>query len=106
MGALRGRLQRLEAAMDEETMRVACPECGETWRIHEDTALDYLVWEWTEGTGERGHWRPSPDLERLLALDEHDPSVFVLEADGEPWLGEFFAGNVRLLDDVPDLSEP
>lgn len=104
MGSLRGRLQKLEAVLEGETMTVVCPECGEEFRVHVDTGLAYIVWEWTQSTGDEGHWKAPPDLLRVLAHD-HDASLFVLKEDRSPWLGEFFHGIGQMPREVEDLSE-
>lgn len=101
---LRDRLRRLEEAAETDTMTLVCPECGGEFRVHEDTGLDYIVWEWTQSTGDEGNWKAPQDLLRVLAHD-HDASALVLKEDGSPWLGEFFHGIGQMPRDVEDLSE-
>lgn len=69
-----------------------------------DAGLDYLVWEWCKESGEWESWKTPPDVPRVLD-HPHDASMFVLEADGSPWLGEFFRGIGQESSDVEDLFE-
>ncbi len=57
MSGLRRRLRKLEEELAADTVEVVCPECGEEFRIHADTGLAYIVWEWTQGTGEKATGR-------------------------------------------------
>ena len=53
--------------------------------------------------GETYRERPADVLR--IAHHEHDPSLMVDKATGEPWMGEFFAGNLGTHHDAEDLSE-
>lgn len=96
---LRDRLNKLQRTTERDTTVLLCPECGEEFRVHEDTPLDYVVSEWTKATGEKGYWTAPPDLLRLEA-HAHDPSAFLDKATGSPWLGQFFHGTRRMQEEV------
>ena len=102
---IRGRLRRLEQAIEEEVVTLLCPECAEKFTLYGDPAVEFLVHEWSRDYGGETHRRPTDPAVVKLSEHEHDPSRFVDAATGEPWLGGFFAGNVRMPDGVPNLSE-
>jgi hypothetical protein len=97
---LKGRLEKLERGANSEMVELVCPECGAEFKAAGDAALQFLVHEWIEDSK-----AGSPDIHRI-AEHEHDPSLMINKATGKPWLGEFFAGTLRMPDDVEDLSDP
>ena len=102
---LRDKLKRLERATDVRTVELRCPECGAEFAAKgEDPLLDYLAHEWAKGY-EGETYRETPADVVRIANHEHDPSLMINKATGKPWVGEFFAGTVRMPDDVEDLSE-
>jgi hypothetical protein len=106
---LRRWIKRLEREVDGVTVELRCPECGAEFTAKgEDPLLDYLAHEWANGyDGETYRETPADVLAIVLAIanHEHDPSLMIDKATGKPWVGELFAGTVRMPDDVPDLSE-
>jgi hypothetical protein len=98
---LRGWLKRLERVANSERVGLVCPECGAEFRAAGDAAHQFLVHEWVEDSKAA----TSPDILRI-AEHEHDPSLLINKATGKPWLGEFFAGTLRMPDDPEDLSDP
>lgn len=105
MGSLRRRLEKLEEALEADSMVVVCPECGKEFRVHADTSMDYLVRWWAQDREGETQQETSPDVGDE-ALHVHDPSLFVLASDRSPWLGEFFHGIGQEPQDAEDLSEP
>jgi hypothetical protein len=99
---IKGRLKRLERGANSEMVELVCPECGAEFKAAGDAALQFLVHEWIEDSIAA----TSPDILLRIAEHEHDPSLMINKATGKPWLGEFFAGTLRMPDDVEDLSEP
>ena len=92
-------LARLERGAHSEMVELVCPECGAEFKAAGDAAHQFLVHEWVEDSK-----AGSPDILRI-AEHEHDPSLMINKATGKPWLGEFFAGTLRMPDDPEDLSE-
>jgi hypothetical protein len=99
MGFIRDRLKRLERGTSSEMVELVCPECGAEFKAAGDAAHQFLVHEWVEDSK-----AVSPDILRI-AEHEHDPSLMINKATGKPWLGEFFAGTLRMPDDAEDLSD-
>ena len=102
---LRRWIRRLEREADVQTIELRCPECGAEFTAKgADPLVDYLRHEWGKGyDGET--YRQAPADVVAIANHEHDPSLMIDRATGKPWVGEFFAGTVRMDGDVPDLSE-
>jgi hypothetical protein len=98
--AFRSWLRRLERGANLERVGLVCPECGAEFKAAGDAALQFLAHEWVEDSKAA----TSPDILRI-ADHEHDPSLMINKATGKPWLGEFFAGTLRMPDDVEDLSD-
>ena len=61
--ALWGRLERLEAAAEEDTMIVVVEDTGEEVRVPFDAPLDRAVWEWRRAQGE--DVEPDPVVARM-----------------------------------------
>jgi hypothetical protein len=97
---IKGRLKRLERGANSEMVKLVCPECGEEFKAAGDAALQFLVHEWREDS-----IAGSPDILLRIAEHEHDPSLMINKATGKPWLGDFFAGTLRMPDDAEDLSD-
>jgi hypothetical protein len=97
--AFRSWLRRLERGANLERVGLVCPECGAEFKAAGDAARLFLVHEWIEDSK-----AGSPDIHRI-AEHEHDPSLMINKATGKPWLGEFFAGTLRMPDDAEDLSD-
>jgi hypothetical protein len=97
--AFRRWLRRLERGANLEVVGLVCPECGAEFKATGDAALQFLVHEWREDS-----IAGSPDILRIAA-HPHDPSLMINKATGRPWLGEFFAGTLRMPDDPEDLSD-
>jgi hypothetical protein len=36
-------------------MTLVCPVCGEEFVVYGDVAVEYIVWEWSRESGEKGH---------------------------------------------------
>ena len=100
-------MKRLERAACSEMMTLKCPECGAEFKVYEDLGLEYLAREWVQESGAESHRETRPDVLRSNE-HEHDASLFIDKATGEPFLGEFFRGLVQMppASDVEDLSEP
>jgi hypothetical protein len=92
-------IKRLERGASLEIVVLVCPECGAEFKAAGDAARLFLVHEWVENSKAE-----SLDILRI-AEHEHDPSLMINKATGKPWLGEFFAGTLRMPDDVEDLSD-
>jgi hypothetical protein len=96
---LRGRIERLERGANSELVELVCPECGAEFKAAGDAAHQFLAHEWVEDSK-----AGSPDILRI-AEHEHDPSLMTNKATGKLWLGEFFAGTLRMPGDVEDISD-
>jgi hypothetical protein len=81
---LRDKLKRLERAVEEETIKLACGECGEEFTVAVGTDLALLVHEWALGAGAEPQQPTPPDV---LLLTEHACRWEALEVKetGEPW---------------------
>ena len=102
---LRGWIKRLEREADVRTLELRCPECGAEFVAKgQDPLLEYLCWEWQQNSSSETYRETPADVLRI-ANHEHDPSLMIDKATGEPWLGKFFAGSVRIPLDAPDPSE-
>jgi hypothetical protein len=107
MSRFRGRLRRLRAEAEGETTTLVCPECGEEFVTHGDSAAAYLVYQWRQGYEGETYGPPIAPAVGKLAEHEHDPSLMIDKADGLPWLGQFFHGMGQIFTEgVEDLSEP
>ena len=83
---------------------MVCPECAEEFTAYGDPVLEYLCYEWARESKAETYRETPADVVRI-AEHEHDPSLMINKATGKPWVGELFAGTVRMPDDTPDLSE-
>lgn len=100
---LRDKLRRLERRSEGETVTLLCQECGEEFRVAEDTDVELLAWEWIEHTGEKSY-QPTPKDVFVIVEHEHGASALVKKATGEPW--PFYAVNDEgWTDPIEDLSE-
>lgn len=88
---LRGRPKMLQKATERKTVTPLRLECGEGFRVHQNTSLDCLAHEWLEETRAESYRKTPEDVLRLVA-HTHDPSLFLDKADSKPWPGEFFHG--------------
>ena len=61
-----GRLARLEAAAEEDTMIVILEDTDEEVRVPFDAPVVWMVWEWRRGMGE--DVEPNPLAERMAEL--------------------------------------
>jgi hypothetical protein len=105
MASLRRRIKKLERdAMGEKTTLV-CPTCAEEFVVHGDPSVEYLCWMWRRDY-EGETYGQTPEDVLALTEHEHDATLFVDKATGEPFMGEFFKGTGRVWrEDAPDLSE-
>ena len=101
---LRGRLKKLERHTKGDKTVLVCPECGAEFIAYGDPVPEYLAYEWQQNSNSETY-RETPADVVAIANHEHDPSLMINKATGKPWVGEFFAGTVRMPDDVEDLSE-
>lgn len=91
MSSLRGRLRRMETVLQDETMTLVCPECGEEFTVYGDAPVEYLCWEWTRGF-EGETYRETP-AEMVRAFEhEHDPGAFLERRSGLPFLSKAVFG--------------
>ncbi len=105
MASLRRRIKRLERDAVGEKTTLVCPTCGEEFVVHGDASAELLVWLWQQGY-EGETYRKTPEDVIRLTEHEHDATLFVDKATGEPFMGGFFKGTGRVWrEDVPDLSE-
>jgi hypothetical protein len=105
MASLRRRIKKLERDAIGEKTTLVCPECGEEFTVYGDASAEYLVWMWEQGYEGETYGQTPEDVMRLTE-HEHDASVFVDKATGEPFMGEFFKGTERAWrEDAPDVSE-
>lgn len=88
---LRGRLKRLERKTEGEITTLLCPECGEEFTVHGDVAVEYIVYEWSKVTGERGYHEVPENMLRVFQ-HEHDASTFVEKRSGLPFLSREVSG--------------
>ena len=102
---LRRWIRRLEREADVAALELRCPECGAEFVAKgADPLVDFLRHEWAKGYEGETYRQAPADVVRI-ANHEHDPSLMIDMSTGEPWLGKFFAGTLRMPDDVLDLSE-
>jgi hypothetical protein len=88
---LRGRLEKLERETEGDLTTLLCPTCGQEFTVHGDVAVEYIVHEWSKGTGERGHHQTPEDMLRAFQ-HEHDASAFVEKRSGLPFLSREVSG--------------
>jgi hypothetical protein len=88
---LRARLRKLQEKSGYQRMTLVCPECGEEFTAHGDVAIEYIVHEWSQETGEKGHHETPEDILRLFD-HEHDVSAFVEKTSGLPFLSKEVSG--------------
>ena len=88
-------IRRLEREADVVTVELRCPECGAEFVAKgEDPVLEYLAHEWAKGYDGETYQETPADVVRI-ANHEHDPSLMVNKATGNPWVA----------DGVPALSK-
>ncbi len=105
MASLRGRIKKALAAAAGDKTTLVCPECGVEFVVLGDASAELLVWLWQQGY-EGETYRKTPEDVIRLTEHEHDATLFVDKATGEPFMGEFFRGTGHARrEDVPDLSE-
>ena len=104
---MRRRLRKIETVLQDETMTLVCPECGEEFTVYGDAPMEYLVWEWARGCEGETHRETPADMARAFE-HEHDPGAFVEKGSGLPFLSREVSGMNLGADpeDVEDLSEP
>jgi hypothetical protein len=83
---LRDKLRRLERRSEGETVTLVCQECGEEFRVAEDTGPALVAFEWQEHTGAKSY-QPTPKDVFVLRGHKHAGSraPLVKKATGEPW---------------------
>jgi hypothetical protein len=89
---IRDRLKRLEKESDFERMTLVCPECGEEFAVSGDAPLEYLVHEWSKGTGHQGGHHQTPEDMLVAFGHEHDAGAFVEKRSGLPFLSKPVSG--------------
>jgi len=82
--SLRDKLRRLERRSEGETVTLVCQECGEEFRVAEDTDLALVAWDWLEHTGAESY-QPTPKDVFAIVDHAHGTSALVKKATGEPW---------------------
>jgi len=60
MGGLRARLQRAIRTSQGDTIVLQCPECGEDFRVGQNSDVEYLAHRWVEETGPEPYYQPTP----------------------------------------------
>lgn len=78
----RGRLRRLER--EGGTVTLVCQECGEEFRVGEDTGPALVAYQWQQETGAKSYQRTPKDVFTILE-HEHGASALVKKATGESW---------------------
>lgn len=91
MGRLGRRLQKLTEQSSYQRMALVCPECKEEFVVYGDTAVEYIVWEWSRESGEQGHHRTPESMLRAFQ-HEHNPSGFIEKTSGLPFLSREVSG--------------
>jgi hypothetical protein len=83
---LRSWVRRLEQRSEGETVTLLCEECGEEFRVAEDTGPALVAYEWQEHTGAESY-QPTPQDVFVLVGHKHDGSraPLVKKATGESW---------------------
>jgi hypothetical protein len=72
-------------------MRMVCPVCGEEFVVYGDVAVEYIVWEWSRESSEKGHHKTPESM--LLAFEhEHDASALVERSTGLPFMSREVSG--------------
>jgi len=84
MGLIRAKLRRLARDAELETVVLLCQECGQEFRVSEDTGAALVAWEWLERTGAESY-QPTPRDVFTIVDHEHGASALVKKATGEPW---------------------
>ena len=105
---MRGRIKKLERDTEGEKTTLVCPTCGEEYVVFGDAPLEYLCWMWKRDY-EGETYRKTPEDVLLLTRHEHDATLFVDKATGQPFMGEFFKGMGPTMrepaENIEDLSE-
>jgi hypothetical protein len=102
---LRNRIKRLECGGGGKTT-LRCPTCGAEFVVYgEDPKVEFLLHWWRSGYQGAPYREPPEDI-RLLSEHEHDPSLVIDKATGDPWVGSLLAGSLEYYrEDSEDLSE-
>jgi hypothetical protein len=79
---LKHRLEKLREKNSHLLMTLRCRECGEVFSGRGDIALELIVADWTQSTGE-GHHETAPDVAAILD-HEHDTDCLVEVKSGLP----------------------
>jgi hypothetical protein len=91
VGGIRRRLDRLQEKSGYQRTTLVCPECGEEFVATGDVALEYIVYEYSQGTQAESYREAPKDIRRLFD-HEHDPSAFVEKSSGLPFLSKAASG--------------
>ena len=91
MGGIRRRLDKLQERSGYQRTTLVCPECGGEFTAYGDVALEFIVHEWSRGSGEAGHHETPEDILRIFD-HEHDPSAFLEKSSGLPFLSKAVSG--------------
>jgi hypothetical protein len=84
MGLSRGKLRRLERDAEREMVTLVCQECGEEFRVAEDTGPALVAWDWQQRTGAESY-QPTPKDVFTIVDHEHGAAALVKKATGETW---------------------
>jgi hypothetical protein len=98
MGRIRNALRRLERTANQETIKLACPECGKQWRVRGDADLEALAHAWSqEYKGET--YRDTPADVLQLINHEHDTEALIDKSTGKPWLEDLLTAPGPILEE-------
>jgi hypothetical protein len=104
VGGIRRRLDRLQEKSGYQRTTLVCPECDKEFVATGDVALEYIVYEYSQGTqAESYRSGATPQDIRRLFDHEHGPSAFVEKGSGLPFLSKAFSG--FNLGGAPERSE-
>jgi hypothetical protein len=88
---LRGRLEKLERETEGELTSLLCPECGQEFICRGDVAVEYILHEWSKGTGDEGYHKTPEDMLPIFE-HEHDANAIVEKRSGLPFLSKEVSG--------------
>jgi hypothetical protein len=99
VGGVRRRLDKVQEKSGYQRTTLVCLECGEEFTAYGDVALEYIVYEYSQGTQAESYRSGATPEDILRIFDhEHDPSAFVEKTSGLPFLSKALSGF--------NLSEP
>jgi len=66
-------------------MVLVCQECGEEFRVGENTDLEFIAHQWVLQSGQKSH-RETPADVFVITNHRHDAENLIAKATGKRWL--------------------